>query len=156
MPCPLRAQHTVAVDGLHRPPPAPPRHGAGRRRGSVVARLVASGRVPPSYLDRAAAIERAAILVATRTYPGTRWPGSGGRGGPPSPDVDAGLIDFTQAVGAFGDWVAAMRAVPLPVAPVLGVVVGGWSLGDVDRLWRRRKGWARSVIIRSLEIYPEG
>lgn len=156
MTAPPRAHHLVAADGVHRPPPAPPPHGVGRRRGSVVARLVASGRVPPSYLDRAAAIERAAMLVTTRTHPGTRWPGRGGHGGLPSPDGDARVVDFTQAVGTFVAWVDAMRAVPLPVTPVLGVLVGGWSLGDVDRLWGRRKGWARSVIIRSLAIYPEG
>ncbi|RME64097.1 MAG: hypothetical protein D6782_08910 [Alphaproteobacteria bacterium] len=55
----------------------------------------------------------------------------------------------------FQIWVATLSDIGLPAGPVLDVVLDSRSLAEIDRRWRRRKGWARKVIAMALAEYPD-
>ncbi len=65
------------------------------------------------------------------------------------------LLRFFEARQAYYDWIDAMAGSGLPAGPVLDVIVEGKPLTSVDRAWRRRKGWARGLLLKALRLYRE-
>ncbi|MFC7048443.1 hypothetical protein [Emcibacter nanhaiensis] len=53
----------------------------------------------------------------------------------------------------YADWVDRMTAEKLMVGPVFDMVVEETSLAAIDRKWRRRKGWAKTHLQQSLDLY---
>ncbi|WP_321394626.1 hypothetical protein [Emcibacter sp.] len=53
----------------------------------------------------------------------------------------------------YSDWVDRMTAERLMVGPIFDMIVEEASLAATDRKWHRRKGWARSHLQQSLDLY---
>ncbi len=61
----------------------------------------------------------------------------------------------SAAAQRFKTWIDCLSAMRLPAGPVLDVVLQSRGLNEIDRRWRRRKGWARGIIRTALDQYPD-
>lgn len=52
------------------------------------------------------------------------------------------------------DWVDLLNANDVMIGPVLDVLELGRAFCDLDRFHRKRKGWARSLLIQALQFHP--
>lgn len=53
----------------------------------------------------------------------------------------------------YSDWIDRMTAARLAAGPVLDIIIDELSLSAVDRKWGRRKGWAKTHLQSSLDLY---
>jgi len=53
----------------------------------------------------------------------------------------------------YSRWIDRMTSARRQVGPVLDIIIDEMSLTAVDRKWGRRKGWAKSQIQASLDMY---
>lgn len=76
-------------------------------------------------------------------------------------DLGAGILSETRlarhgaAAQRFTQWIGSLSAMNVPAGPALDVVLLSCSLIEIDRRWRRRKGWARKMVRLALAEYPD-
>lgn len=65
------------------------------------------------------------------------------------------FMRFFEVRHNYYDWSDAMQAAGLAAGPVLDVIMEGKPLNQVDKTWRRRKGWTRDLLKDALKLYRE-
>lgn len=64
------------------------------------------------------------------------------------------LTRHSNAVHRYSEWMECLGALHIPAGPVLDILENGTSFLNIDSQRRKRKGWARGVILRALEHHP--
>ena len=125
------------------------------RVSKPISRLAKTGALSPAEVRAARVIEAAVISILTQDIR------SGGiaerelaRGNTGSGFEDSFLRRHDVRQSYYG-WVEQMRANQLPAGPVLDVIIDGRALTEVDRTWKKRKGWTREKLIAGLGLFIE-
>ena len=125
------------------------------RVSKPISRMARTGALDFTEVKAARAIEEAVLSIATRDIHSSRFESghfSNGLRGGGFEDTFLRLQDLRRS---YYDWIGQMRSSRLPAGPVLDVIIDGKALSEVDRAWKKRKGWARGVLVTSLQLFIE-
>lgn len=63
-------------------------------------------------------------------------------------------LHSTHSIRRFLDWVDVLTENEIGVGPVLEVIEQGRAFFELDRCYRKRKGWAKSLMLQALYLHP--
>jgi len=120
-----------------------------------ISRMAKTGALGPAEVCAARAIEEAVISILSQDVRSGKFERinleNGGRG---SCFEDA-FIRRHDLRQNYYQWVEEMTARKVPAGPVLDVIIEGRALTEVDRAWKKRKGWTRQKLVDGLRLFNE-
>jgi len=119
--------------------------------------MAKTGALCAAEISAARAIEKAVFSILTGDIHATRfdrqcYATNAGARGSSFEDLFLGGHDLRRT---YYDWIEQMAAHRIPAGPVLDVIIEGQALTEVDRCWKKRKGWTRGVLVRALGLFNE-
>ncbi len=125
------------------------------RVSKPISRLAKTGALSPDEVRAARVIEEAVISILTQDIRSSgiaEWNIARKNTGSGFEDQFLRRHDVRQS---YYGWVEQMRISQLPAGPVLDVIIDGRALTEVDRTWKKRKGWSRGKLIAGLRLFIE-
>ena len=101
----------------------------------------------------AQAIEKAVFSILTQDIHATRLEARHFTSGARGAAFEESFLDDHDLRRNYYDWIAVMGVHRIPAGPVLDVIIEGKALTEVDRAWRKRKGWTRGLLVQGLQLF---
>lgn len=114
-----------------------------------VSRLIKTGVLGPDEVTAVIGIECAVISILAHDIRSEL------RDRPKTGPAGQGVMRHYHDRRSYYAWIEAMQAAGLSSGPVLDVILEGRPLHKVDKAWRRRKGWTRGLLGKSLRLYRD-
>ncbi len=125
------------------------------RVSKPISRMARTGALCCAEIRAARAIEKAIFSILTQNIHATgieaRCYATGSRGS----SFEDAFLEGYDLRRHYYDWIAAMGVNRIPVGPILDVIIEGKALTEVDRTWKKRKGWTRGLLVRALRLFNE-
>ena len=118
-----------------------------------ISRLAKTGVLSPEEVRAAIAIEDAVISILTHDVRSGFAGERAMRGRCAAGQAEDRLLKSCAVRQLYFSWVEAMQAACLPAGPVLDVIIDGAPLTQIDRHWKKRKGWSRGILKSGLGLY---
>ena len=125
------------------------------RVSKPISRLAKTGALSPAEVRAARLIEAAVISILTQDIHSGGIAERGLARGNTGPGFEDQFLRRHDVRQSYYGWVEQMGANQLPAGPVLAVIIDGRALTEVDRTWKKRKGWTRGKLISGLKLFIE-
>ena len=132
------------------------------RVSKPISRMARTGALCSTEICAAQAIEKAVFSILTQDIHATRLEArhfttrasrANRTGGGSGAAFEDRFLDDHDLRRNYYDWIAVMGVHRIPAGPVLDVIIEGKALTEVDRAWRKRKGWTRGLLVQGLQLF---
>ena len=125
------------------------------RVSKPISRLANAGALSLEEVRAALAIEEAVVSIMTKDIRGSGLTTQGLVRGNGRSTFEENFLRRHDIRQSYYNWVDVMKTNDLPAGPVLDVIIDGRPLAEIDRTWKKRKGWARAILFSGLRLFIE-